>query len=107
MNQPVRAYPLRVVTEPAVYVMGDKAGQKVYPHGAPTPQQAIPSTVGVPGAGGMGMGFNPQAMVAQQNVNMEGLERRRDRERDRGRDRSGSTSGVSVFFLVPVRRSCL
>jgi hypothetical protein len=33
--QPVRPYPLRPVSEPAVYVMGDKLGQKVYPPGHP------------------------------------------------------------------------
>jgi hypothetical protein len=36
----------------------------------------------------MPMGFNPQAMLAQQNSNMEALERRR--EQQRGRDRSAS-----------------
>ena len=54
-------------------------GQKVYPPGAsihagPAPGQPIPT--------GM-MPFNPQAMVAQQNANMEMLERRRERERQR------------------------
>jgi hypothetical protein len=95
MNQPVRAYPLRIVSEPPVYIMGEKAGQKVYPHGAPPQQQAMQPAVGM----GMGMNFNPQAMVAQQNSNMEGLDRRRERERERGRDRSGSTGGVGVFLV--------
>jgi hypothetical protein len=43
---------------------------------------------------GMVMNFNQQqAMVAQQNTNMEILERRREQER--ARNRSGSTTGVS------------
>jgi hypothetical protein len=33
--QPVRSYPLRPFSEPSVYVMGDKLGQKVYPPGHP------------------------------------------------------------------------
>lgn len=101
MNQPVRAYPLRTVNEPAVYVMGDKVGQKVYPqnalgHGA-APMSAMPPP-------GMGMGMNfgqPQTMVAQQNANMEMLERKRERERASGRDRSGSAAAVGVYLFPP------
>lgn len=33
LNQPVRSSPLRAVNEPAVYVMGEKQGQKVFPGG--------------------------------------------------------------------------
>ncbi|EIW81519.1 hypothetical protein CONPUDRAFT_165633 [Coniophora puteana RWD-64-598 SS2] len=37
-SQPVRQYPLRTLTDPPVFVMGDKIGQKVYPPGtAPQP----------------------------------------------------------------------
>jgi hypothetical protein len=73
MNQPVRAYPLRPINEPAIYVMGEKRGQTVFSQGGgPQPPQS----------GGMGMNnFNPQAMLAQQNSNMEALERRREKER--------------------------
>ncbi|KAF9235672.1 hypothetical protein BU15DRAFT_51129 [Melanogaster broomeanus] len=105
LNSPIRQYPLRPITEPAVYVMGDKAGQKVYPPGAgpPPPQGPMamnpqmmamnqqgmnPQTMGM---GPQAMGMNPQAMLAQQNSNMEALERRRERER--ARERSGSMGG--------------
>ena len=114
LNSPVRQYPLRQITEPPVYVMGDKAGQKAYPPSAgppPPPQGPIgmnPQGMGInqPGMGmppqgmnpqamGMnaqGMGMTPQAMLAQQNSNMESLERRRERER--ARERSGSMAAV-------------
>ncbi|KAG5652971.1 hypothetical protein H0H81_002869 [Sphagnurus paluster] len=87
MNQPVRNYPLRVVNEPAIYVAGEKMGHKVYPPGAaPTGPSGVPP---VPQPG-MPMGFAQQhAMVAQQNNNMEMLDRRREQER--ARNRSGST----------------
>jgi len=109
MNSPVRQYPLRQITEPSVYVMGEKAGQKVYPPsaGPPPPQGPMgmnPQAMGMnqPGMGmpqqgmnpqamGMspqGMGMAPQAMLAQQNSNMESLERRRERER--AREQSGN-----------------
>ncbi|KIK91962.1 hypothetical protein PAXRUDRAFT_830405 [Paxillus rubicundulus Ve08.2h10] len=102
LNSPVRQYPLRQITEPPMYVMGDKVGQKAYPPGAgPPPPQGPrgmnPQAMGMnqqgmsPQAMGMSpqtMGMNPQAMIAQQNNNMEALERRRERER--ARERSGS-----------------
>ncbi|KAG7088958.1 hypothetical protein E1B28_012903 [Marasmius oreades] len=83
MNQPLRAYPLRPVNEPALFIAGEKIGQKVYP----------PGTVPPPGGGG-GPGIVPipgmpmnlsqqQAMLAQQNNRMDMLEARRDRERAR------------------------
>lgn len=104
LNSPVRQYPLRQITEPPVYVMGDKAGQKAFPPSAgPPPSQGPigmnPQAMGMnqPGMGiapqgmnpqamGMnpqGISMNPQAMLAQQNSNMESLERRRERERVR------------------------
>lgn len=113
LNSPVRQYPLRQLTELPVYVMGDKAGQKVYPQsaGPPPPQGPMgmnPQAMGMnqPGMGmapqgmppqamGMnpqGIGMSPQAMLAQQNSNMESLERRRERERVR--ERSGSIGAV-------------
>lgn len=102
MNQPLRPYPLRIINEPAVYVIGDKVGQKVYPQGTPVPS-APPMPLAQPGMA-MGMNFNQQqAMVAQQNSNMEQLERRRERERverERARERSGSTSGVGSLLFV-------
>ncbi|PCH40530.1 hypothetical protein WOLCODRAFT_117404 [Wolfiporia cocos MD-104 SS10] len=69
INQPVRAYPLRPFNEPGMYVMGEKAGQKVYPPGM---DRAPGMAMGFPA----GMAGNPQAMLAQQNSNMEALERR-------------------------------
>ena len=82
-------YPLRPVNEPAIFVMGEKAGQKVYQPGAnvsrPNPGPMAPP--GVP------INFAQQhAIVAQQNSAMEALERRRERER--ARERSGSTTAV-------------
>ncbi|CAK5262558.1 unnamed protein product [Mycena citricolor] len=77
MNQPARAYPLRPVNEPAVYILGEKVGTKVFPPGHPN----AGAIVG-PGPGpGMGGNFNsPQAMLAQQNNNMAMMERRREQE---------------------------
>ena len=93
MNQPVRTYPLRAVHEPSVYVAGDKMGQKVYPPGS-GPMHGVPPPGPPMSQPGMVMNFNQQqAMVAQQNTNMEILERRREQER--ARNRSGSTTGVS------------
>ena len=57
-SQPIRAYPLRQINEPGLYVAGDKVGQKVLP--------------GNQRMGGMG----PHNMLAQQNREMEALERR-------------------------------
>ncbi|EGN97871.1 hypothetical protein SERLA73DRAFT_109126 [Serpula lacrymans var. lacrymans S7.3] len=96
LNQPVRQYPLRQISDPPVYVMGEKAGQKVYPGPGGGQIQGLPS--GAPsgpmppiGMGMGGMNINTQAMLAQQNMNMEALERRRERER--GRERSSSMGG--------------
>jgi len=85
LNQPIRAYPLRVINEPAVYVMGEKIGQKIYPNNASAAgvaerQPSMP----IPAGFGAGMVGNPQALLAAQNSNMEALERRNQR------DRSGS-----------------
>lgn len=35
IHQPVRAYPIRPPQEPPVFVLGEKAGQKIYPMGHP------------------------------------------------------------------------
>ncbi|OSC98043.1 hypothetical protein PYCCODRAFT_1439702 [Trametes coccinea BRFM310] len=84
LDQPVRNYPLRQVNEPAVYVLGEKQGQKVFPGGGPGPGR-VPPAVDRPGTTEMGMGYgmpgmgmpgNPQAMLAHQNNNMEALEKR-------------------------------
>ncbi|KAH9960102.1 hypothetical protein BC827DRAFT_1297105 [Russula dissimulans] len=82
--QPVRQYPLRQHNEPAVFVLGERQGQRVPPVG---PVGGMPPNVGVGvGAGvglGVGVGGRPdaQAMLAQQNREMEALERRNQRER--------------------------
>lgn len=82
LNQPVRAYPLRAINEPAVFVLGDKTGQKVYPNaGAPIGMGERQPSIGF--GAGMGAPANPQALLAQQNSNLEALERR---------NRSGSMS---------------
>lgn len=78
LNQPVRNYPLRPINEPALFVMGEKIGQKVYPN-------QHTGSAERPGPPSMGMGFggigNSQAMLAQQNSNLEALERRSQRDR--------------------------
>lgn len=77
-----------------MYVMGEKMGQKVYP-GGPNPGPGGPSTTQMERQMGMnfgvGMGGNPQALLAQQNNSMEALDRRRER--------SGSMSAVSIMLL--------
>ncbi|KAI0251100.1 hypothetical protein BJV78DRAFT_508245 [Lactifluus subvellereus] len=72
--QPVRQYPLRPHNEQAVYVLGERQGQRVPP---PGPVGAMPPNVGV----GVGGRPDAQAMLAQQNREMEALERRSQRER--------------------------
>ncbi|KAG5642412.1 hypothetical protein DXG03_002814 [Asterophora parasitica] len=92
MNQPVRNYPLRVVNEAAIFIAGEKRGQKVYPApgAGPMPSVAPPMQPGMP------MNFNQQqAMVAQQNSSMEMLERRREQER--ARQRSGSNNEIDTI----------
>ena len=68
-----------------MFVLGEKQGQRVPP---PVPVGGMPPNVGVGvGAGGMGVGVgvggrpDAQAMLAQQNREMEALERRSQRER--------------------------
>ena len=63
-SQPIRAYPLRQINEPGLYVAGEKAGQKVLPG-----NQRMGGMVG-------GGGVGPHNMLAQQNREMEALERR-------------------------------
>lgn len=115
MNQPIRAYPLQSVQQPAIFVAGEKQGQKVYPpgmvppgagggpgpgmgmgmhgsggHGAGGPAAMPPATIGIGG-----MPFNQQqAMLAQANSNMEALERKRLREQERERAHQASVSFV-------------
>ncbi|KAH9060213.1 hypothetical protein EDB87DRAFT_1577123 [Lactarius vividus] len=77
-TQPVRQYPLRPHNEPAVFVLGERQGQRI-PAGPIT--AGMPPNVGV--GVGIGVGGRPdaQAMLAQQNREMEALERRSQRER--------------------------
>lgn len=102
-GQPVRQYPLRQHNEPAVFVVGEKQGQRVPPSG---PVGGMPPNVGVGvGAGGMGVGVgvggrpDAQAMLAQQNREMEALERRSQRER------SASMNPVQVCVALPQQPS--
>ncbi|KAI0655423.1 hypothetical protein C8Q70DRAFT_923724 [Cubamyces menziesii] len=100
LNQPARNYPLRQVNEPAVYVLGEKQGQKVFAGAGPGPGRGPPG-VDHPTAADMGMGYgmpgmnmpgNPQALLAHQNSNMEALEKRamRDRSASMGPRQAGS-----------------
>ncbi|KAH9010461.1 hypothetical protein EDB85DRAFT_2050407 [Lactarius pseudohatsudake] len=77
-TQPVRQYPLRPHNEPAVFVLGERQGQRI-PAGPIA--AGMPPNVGV--GVGIGVGGRPdaQAMLAQQNREMEALERRSQRER--------------------------
>ncbi|KAL1937831.1 hypothetical protein VTO73DRAFT_12851 [Trametes versicolor] len=102
LNQPVRSYPLRAVNEPAVYVMGEKQGQKVFPGGSSGAGRG-PSAVDRAPPPDMGMGYgmpgmnvpgNPQALLAHQNSNMEALEKRAIR------DRSGSMNSRQAAARV-------
>lgn len=141
MNQPVRAYPLRPINEPSVYIAGEKRGLKVMPGapgagpsaggpgpgvigmgGGPGPSGMGGIGGGMPPTGGMGMGGGPggaggggmpitmanmsmqqqQAMLAQQNSQMEALERRRERERHAAAAQAHQ-QGVSVCCLLLVR----
>ena len=86
LNQPPRNYPLRPVNEPAIYVMGERQGQKVFPGAAgagPIPMTPAGERPGMnyPGMPAMGIPRNPQGMLAHQNSQMEALERRAQRER--------------------------
>jgi len=97
MNQPVRAYPLRTVNEPGVFVAGEKSGQKSYPPGGPMQMHGSSGPSTMPTAPiGMAMNFSQQqAMLAQQNSNMEALERRREHERAAIAQRSDPAARVS------------
>ena len=77
-GQPVRQYPLRQHNEPAVFVLGERQGQRVPPSG---PVGGMPPNVGVGMGVGVGGRQDAQAMLAQQNREMEALERRSQRER--------------------------
>lgn len=109
MNQPVRPYPLRQLNEPALYVVGDKTGQKIYPPGMQQPPVGSGSMgIGMGGMGsgmGIGMGMNlghQQALLAQQNSAMEQLERRRERERETARARPAPpVSSFRLFLMKP------
>ncbi|KAH9971997.1 hypothetical protein BGW80DRAFT_1317512 [Lactifluus volemus] len=72
--QPIRQYPLRPHNEQAFFVLGERQGQRV---------PAAGSVGGMPPNVGVGVGGRPdaQAMLAQQNREMEALERRSQRER--------------------------
>ena len=100
-NHPVRQYPLRPVHEPATFVIGEKAGQKVFTNqaqaghpghpGAP-PMGASTSMGGMPGMVGAMSAQGHQAMLAQQSREMEAMDRRQQRARAPG------MAAVSVFF---------
>lgn len=62
------------------------------------PQGMNPQTMGM---NAQGIGMTPQAMLAQQNSNMESLERRRERER--ARERSGSMGPVRFLSSCATR----
>ncbi|KAI0292831.1 hypothetical protein B0F90DRAFT_1644717 [Multifurca ochricompacta] len=76
--QPVRQYPLRPHNEQAVFVLGERQGHRV----PPTPTVAATAAApGVPPNVAVGGRADAQAILAQQNREMEALERRSQRER--------------------------
>jgi len=94
--QPVRSYPLRQVNnEPALFVMGEKAGQKTYPPGHPMHGQPYHPVAQGGMGGGMGGGIGMRDVLAQQNRDMEALERR-GRERARGMPPGAGPQSVGV-----------
>lgn len=95
LNQPVRSYPLRPINEPALYVMGDKIGNQV-----PLPNHPDRQI----GFGGMG---NPKAMLAQQNSNLEALERRNPRDRTTGLTAVRPICYTSYHSQTVVSAQCL
>ncbi|EAU86102.1 hypothetical protein CC1G_07181 [Coprinopsis cinerea okayama7 len=88
LDRPVRVYPLRPVTEPPVYVLGDKQGQKVFAQGSGMP----------PGPPGPGFAHPAQAALLNQNRAFEQLDRRheREREKERAHQRNISAPGRHV-----------
>jgi hypothetical protein len=83
LNQPVRVYPLREVNEPAVYVVGDRAGQKVYP-GQTQAQQQI-------------------ASITSHNANMARLEQRRTRDKRESLVSCPTFFAVVLLTLIPLQ----
>ncbi|CDO72233.1 hypothetical protein BN946_scf184970.g85 [Trametes cinnabarina] len=102
LDQPTRNYPLRPVNEPAVYVLGEKQGQKVFSGGGPGAGRVPPAVeragtaeVGMGyGIPGMGMPSNPQALLAHQNSSMEALEKRALRRSTSIGNRPGATAAA-------------
>jgi len=130
MNQPVRSYPLRPITEPAVYVSGEKMGQKFYNYGSGA-GGGIGGGGGVGIAGGGGIPPGPAPPLQQQQQQQQMMHPNtaagtmppmpmmmhaphtmlaqqnstmevleRRRERERVRDRAPNMSGVRVLTLV-------
>lgn len=78
MGLPTRAYPLRPVNEPAMYVLGEKAGQKVYQPQQQTHAAGMPTALGAVPSGMQ----HQAALLAAQSREMEALERRQARDRN-------------------------
>ncbi|KZP09124.1 hypothetical protein FIBSPDRAFT_1052009 [Athelia psychrophila] len=104
--QPIRSYPLRQVSEPPLYVIGDKVGQKAYPAGAPAHGQQPQMGAGPGGGmGGMGGGVGQigmQNMLAQQNREMEALERRGGQRQGRGMAPGPGPGGMGGVGAGPI-----
>lgn len=88
-GQPVRAYPLRPINEPAMYVAGENMGRKapVQSQGHPGRPTGHPmgATPGMAALAGMGGGIQHQAaMLAHQNREMAEMDRRQARDRMSG-----------------------
>ncbi|KAH8825909.1 hypothetical protein DL96DRAFT_1610197 [Flagelloscypha sp. PMI_526] len=89
MHQPMRQYPLQAIQAPAVYVAGDRMGQRIpLPGMAPMPQQ-VPQT-GMPGM--MPGAPGPFNMLHSQNASMAELEQRR---REQAKLRAMQQGGVA------------
>lgn len=113
ISQPGRTYPLRPINEPGTFVLGDRAGQKVYADGS-RPPASNPAAMN-PNMNAMAMPMNQQAMLAQQNREMTAYDRRQQpRDRIPGSsqrvedDDSGGSSSYNIDFLAshpPLRRT--
>jgi len=79
MNRPLRKYPLQPLNEPPMFVIGDRAGQRMPPGGNRAPMPGQPGLGAHPaaGMGAMGMHAGQQAaMLAAQSRSMDAAHQR-------------------------------
>jgi len=79
MNRPLRKYPLVPLNEPPMFVIGDRAGQRLPPSGPRAPMPGQQGLGGHPAAGMGTIGMHPgqqAAMLAAQSRNMDAAHQR-------------------------------